>query len=121
MLLKCDEEHSFPQSFQKGKRSGTGRDMHAIFAASKNANGSRGNMPFGMHSKEDKLIEENDYGKIYSNKGNRKTYVPKINAGAIARTTLYVLVAYKGCANPGYFSKDLLPWLIETASTEKVT
>ena len=41
---------------QKGKKSGTGKDMHAIFAASKNANGSRGNMPFGMHSPEDKLI-----------------------------------------------------------------
>ena len=64
--------------------------MHAIFAASKNANGSRGNMPFGMHSPEDKMIEENDYGKIYSSKGNRKTYVPKINTGAIARSTLYL-------------------------------
>ena len=56
-LLKCDEEHSFPQSYQRGSRAGTGRDMHAIFAAFKSANGSRGNIPFGKHSEEQKPIE----------------------------------------------------------------
>lgn len=49
-LEKCDEEHSFPQSYQRGMRAGTGRDMHAIFAAFKSANGSRGNTPFGLYS-----------------------------------------------------------------------
>ncbi len=95
--------------------------MHAIFAASKSANGSRGNMPFGKHSPDDKLIQETEYGKIYVNKGNRKTYIPKLNSGAIARSTLYILTTYKGCANPTYFSKDLLPWLVETAVNEPVT
>jgi len=47
MLVKSNEEHSFPQSFQKGSKAGTGRDMHAIFAADAHVNGSRGNIPFG--------------------------------------------------------------------------
>ena len=57
ILAKCNEEHSFPQSFQKGIKSGTGRDMHAIFATGTSANGSRGNRPFGLVSKNDKLVE----------------------------------------------------------------
>lgn len=52
LLQKCDEEHSFPQSYQRGTKAGTGRDMHAIFAASKSANGSRGNTPFGLYSQK---------------------------------------------------------------------
>ena len=95
--------------------------MHAIFAASKNANGSRGNMPIGMFSPDDKLIEDGKYGQIYSNSTNRKTYVPNINTGTIARTTLYILTCYRGCANPSYFPKGLLPWLIETAASEPVS
>jgi len=112
IIQKCDEEHSFPQSFQRGKKSGTGRDMHAIFAASKNANGSRGNRPFGLFTPDDKLVEETKYGGIYSSGNNRKTFVPFLNQGALARATLYILVCYKGCANPEYFSKGLINWYV---------
>lgn len=56
MLIKANEEHSFPQSFQKGSKAGTGRDMHAIFASDSSVNGSRGNIPFGNKGK---LVEEN--------------------------------------------------------------
>ena len=54
MIAKSNEEHSFPQSFQRGSKAGTGRDMHAIFAADTSANGCRGNTPFGNKGK---LIE----------------------------------------------------------------
>ena len=123
MLEKCDEEHSFPQSYQRGSKAGTGRDMHAIFAASKSANGSRGNTPFGLYSPDQKIIENDDFGINYSaaSKGAPKTYVPKINSGAVARSTLYILVCYQGCANPHYFPKQTLQWLIETASTAPVS
>ena len=102
-LLKCDEEHSFPQSYQKGMRSGTGRDMHGIFAAFKSANGSRGNLPFGVYSEEQKLIHEDENGTIFS--GKPMTYIPKMNSGAVARATLYVLLCYKNCANSNYLPK----------------
>lgn len=52
MLEKANEEHSFPQSYQRGTKMHTGRDMHAIFAASTSANGSRGNTPFGNKGKK---------------------------------------------------------------------
>lgn len=52
MLLKANQEHSFPQSFQRGSKAGTGRDMHAIFASDSHANGSRGNVPFGNKGKK---------------------------------------------------------------------
>ncbi len=51
MLSKSNEEHSFPQSFQRGSKAGTGRDMHAIFASDTSANGCRGNTPFGNKGK----------------------------------------------------------------------
>jgi hypothetical protein len=35
----------------------------------------------------------------------KKTYIPKINSGAVARSTLYILVCYKGCANEKYLPK----------------
>lgn len=54
MVSKANQEHSFPQSFQRGSKAGTGRDMHAIFAADSSVNGSRGNTPFGNKGK---LIE----------------------------------------------------------------
>ena len=55
MFGKANEEHSFPQSFQKGSKAGTGRDMHAIFASDSHVNGSRGNIPFGNKGK---LVEQ---------------------------------------------------------------
>ena len=94
--------------------------MHAIFAASKEANGSRGNTPFGRYSEEQKEIESDELGTTYSGKP-KKTYVPKINSGAVARSTLYILVCYKNSANPSYFPKITLPWLIEQATSSEVT
>jgi endonuclease I len=49
---------------------GTGRDMHAIFAAAKSANGSRGNVPFGNFGK---VVELDQYGTNYQD-GKLKTY-----------------------------------------------
>lgn len=103
-LQKCDEEHSFPQSYQRGSRAGTGRDMHAIFSAGKSANGSRGNTPFGNFGK---LVESDRYGSLYKD-GNLKTYEPTLNSGAVARASLYILVCYKNCANPHYLPKRCL-------------
>jgi len=40
-----------------------------------------------------------------------------MNSGAVARSTLYILLCYKGCANPDYLPKDTLPWVIHTAAT----
>ena len=37
LVEKIDEEHSLPQSFQSGSKSGCGRDMHQIFACTKRA------------------------------------------------------------------------------------
>ena len=81
--------------------------MHAIYAASKSANGSRGNTPFGLYSENQVPIENDDFGTNYSGypKGHKKTYVPKLNSGVVARSTLYVLVCYKGCAHPDYLPK----------------
>ena len=93
--------------------------MHAIFAAFKSANGSRGNTPFGIHSDTQKPIESDDFGTIFS--GKPKTYIPKLNSGAVARATLYILVCYKNCANPSYFPKETLPWLIHEATTTEVS
>ena len=75
--------------------------MHAIFAADSSANGSRGNTPFGNKGK---LVQENESGGVYLFEG-KKYFQPRINAGALARASLYILVCYKGCANPNY-----LPW-----------
>lgn len=117
-LEKCDEEHSFPQSFQQGSRKGTGRDMHAIFAASKHANGSRGNKPFGRISEV--VIRDDERGTVYQGK-DMKSYVPRINAGAVCRSTLYILTCYSGCAAPAKLPQALLNWAIETAASEPVT
>lgn len=114
MLAKANEEHSFPQSFQRGSKAGTGRDMHAIFASDSSINGSRGNIPFGNKGK---LIEENDVGKIYRYEGNRFFY-PKINRGPLARASLYILTCYKGCAHPQYLPKESLEWMVEAAQEE---
>ena len=93
--------------------------MHAIFAAFKSANGSRGNIPFGQYSEEQKPIEKDEYGIILS--GKPKTYIPKINSGAIARATLYILLCYKNCANPEYLPKATLAWLMNEAATTEVS
>lgn len=119
MVEKCDEEHSFPQSFQQGSKKGTGRDMHAIFAASKNANGSRGNKPFGVLT-HGKVVRDDERGTVWEH-GNRKSYVPRMNSGAVARSTLYILTCYRGCAHPDKFPKELLEWAVDTASTEPIT
>jgi endonuclease I len=82
--------------------------MHAIFAAGKSANGSRGNTPFGNFGK---VIEEDRNGKLYRD-GKLKTYEPALNSGAVARAALYILVCYKNCANEGYLPKKCLSWLV---------
>lgn len=104
---RCDEEHSFPQSFQRGSKAGTGKDMHAIYAVSKSANGMRGNMPFGIYSSEQKIIHSNEFGTVFSSVAPvyKKTFIPKLNSGAVARSTLYILITYNGCANESYFPK----------------
>lgn len=86
--------------------------MHAIFSASKSANGCRGNTPFGNFGK---LIYQDKYGKIYKDE-KLQTYEPLINSGAVARASLYILVCYKNCANQDYFPKRCLEWLIKQAS-----
>jgi endonuclease I len=116
-LQKCDEEHSFPQSYQRGSKAGTGRDMHAIFSAGKSANGSRGNTPFGNFGK---LVAEDEYGKTYRD-GKLSTYEPKLNSGAVARASLYVLMCYKNCANENYLPKRCLEWLVKQASETEVS
>lgn len=69
--------------------------MHAIFSAGKSGNGSRGNTPFGNFGK---LVYQDKYGKNYKD-GKLQTYEPKLNCGAVARASLYILVCYKNCAN----------------------
>lgn len=61
------------------------------------------------------MIEEDEYGTIFS--GKPKTYIPKMNQGAVARSTLYILLCYKGCANSSYLPKETLPWLAQIASS----
>lgn len=118
LLVRCDEEHAFPQSYQSGCKKGTGRDMHQIFAASKNANGSRGNKPFGPGPK---LIRDDPRGQVYTLPGGRKSYVPKKNAGAACRATLYVLLAYEKCADPAKFPPGQLAWIVEQATSTDVS
>jgi endonuclease I len=76
--------------------------MHAIFAADAHINGSRGNVPFGNKGK---LIAEDELGRDFIHEG-KKYFEPKINKGALARASLYILACYKGCANPKYLPKD---------------
>ena len=117
-LERCDEEHSFPQSFQQGSRKGTGRDMHAIFAASKHANGSRGNKPFGKISET--VSRDDERGTVYIGNGI-KSYVPRINCGAVCRSTLYIMTCYSNCAAPNKLPQVLLDWAVEMAASEPVT
>ena len=114
MLKKANEEHSFPQSFQKGSKAGTGRDMHAIFAADSHVNGSRGNVPFGNQGE---LVAEDECGGTYR-QGKRRFFQPRLNRGALARASLYILVCYMGCAHPHYLPKESLEWMIEAAQEE---
>jgi endonuclease I len=88
--------------------------MHAIFAACKSANGSRGNTPFGLHSDKQVPLEVDEFGTNFSGtaQNKRKTYIPKLNSGAVARSTLYILVCYKNCANEDYLPKETLKWLV---------
>lgn len=114
MLAKANEEHSFPQSFQRGAKAGTGRDMHAIFASDTSANGCRGNTPFGNKGKK---TAEDPCGETFLFEG-RKYFQPKINRGALARASLYILVCYKGCANRKYLPIESLEWMVEAAQEE---
>jgi endonuclease I len=91
--------------------------MHAIFAASKHANGSRGNTPFGNFGK---CVETDQYGKLFKD-GKLTTYEPTLNSGAVARAALYILTCYKNCANSNYLPKVCLKWLVEKASETEVT
>jgi endonuclease I len=88
--------------------------MHAIFAADTSVNGSRGNVPFGNKGK---LIEENAVGAVYRYE-NMKLFEPKLNKGALARASLYILVCYAGCANSKYLPKESVEWMIEAAQEE---
>lgn len=88
--------------------------MHAIFAADSSANGSRGNTPFGNKGK---VVEEDICGGTYLFEG-RRYFQPRINRGALARASLYILVCYKGCANSKYLPLDSLEWMVEAAQEE---
>lgn len=85
--------------------------MHAIFAADSHANGSRGNVPFGNLGK---IVEEDECGKTFRFQ-NHRFFEPKINKGALARASLYILVCYAGCAHPKYLPKESVEWMIEAA------
>jgi hypothetical protein len=116
LLLKCDEEHCVPQSWQASKTAHTGRDIHQMFAAWKSANGHRGNRPFGVGSA---LKGKSEFGKYFTLEGLSQTmFVPNINQGAVARATLYVLVAYPKSLDRARIPDASLRWLIKTASEE---
>jgi len=119
-IEKCDEEHSVPQSYQAGTKKGCGRDMHQIFAASKNANGARGNAPFGYsNSINDGNKKETEGGVFYD--GKVKSFIPNCNKGAVARSTLYILVTYDKAMNEKKFPKEFLEWIIDQALNDKVS
>ncbi|KRX01020.1 hypothetical protein PPERSA_09626 [Pseudocohnilembus persalinus] len=142
-IMKCDEEHCVPQSYQAGTRKGCGKDMHQIFACEKHANGSRGNKPFGKGVFQDTnlnvkyYIQESESGFVYeySKKMNEnvklneiqeaqkkiKTFYPKNNVGACARATLYILICYSESMNELKFPKNLIPKIIDLACNEPVT
>ena len=88
--------------------------MHAIFAADSSVNGSRGNIPFGNKGK---VVEEDEVGRTYR-QGGQRFFEPRINRGALARASLYILVCYAGCANPHYLPKESVEWMIEAAQEE---
>jgi len=121
VLEPNDEEHSVPQSYQAGTGKGCGKDMHQIFACSKNANGSRGNIPFGFSEliSDAKDFEEKDGGVFY--KGKKKSFIPKFNIGAVCRSTLYIMTTYDKAMNEEKFPKEFLPWIKEKAFEEEVT
>ena len=85
--------------------------MHAIFASDSSVNGSRGNIPFGNKGK---LIKSDLCGDTYMFNG-RRFFDPKINRGALARASLYILVCYKNCANKDYLPFESLEWMIEAS------
>lgn len=119
LLLKCDEEHCVPQSWQASKTAHTGRDIHQMFAAWKSANGHRGNRPFGHGTV---LVEDSNFGKLSSQEGCKQTlFLPHINRGAVARGTLYVLAAYPGALDRGRVPDASLAWLVQAAAREPVT
>lgn len=85
--------------------------MHAIFAANSSVNGSRGNVPFGNQGK---VVAEDDVGQTFLHEG-RRYFEPRINRGALARASLYILVCYKNCANGKYLPKESLHWMVAAA------
>lgn len=126
-LEKCDEEHCFPQSFQARTGKGCGRDLHQMFACIKEANGSRGNVPYGK-TENSKLIKDCFFGSYYDTKikingveEQYKSFVPKLNSGAVCRATLYIMTTYHEATDANRFPRELLNWVIKTAIEEKVT
>lgn len=118
LILKCDEEHCVPQSWQATKTAHTGRDIHQMFAAWKSANGHRGNRPFGDSGQP---IERSEFGELFALQDCRqRLFLPALNRGAVARATLYVLVAYPGALDGGRVPGVSLAWLIRTAAQEPV-
>lgn len=123
MHPKFDEEHSMPQSFQSGTHLHSGRNMHGLFAVSKEANGRRGNKPFGR-TPDAVLTRSDSIGNSFLNSvGGRsfKSFEPNCNKGMVYRAFLGILVAYPGCLNETRMPKVLLPRLIELAASEPVT
>eukprot|EP00929_Paragymnodinium_shiwhaense_P061350 TRINITY_DN30632_c0_g2_i3.p1 TRINITY_DN30632_c0_g2~~TRINITY_DN30632_c0_g2_i3.p1 ORF type:complete len:391 (-),score=53.82 TRINITY_DN30632_c0_g2_i3:126-1229(-) len=120
LLAKCNEEHCFPQSWQACKAH-TGRDNHHIFATHSSVNGLRGNMPFGDAGD---VVESGDWGekRLYDENGIRqKFFLPAQNRGALARATLYVIVAYPGALDRTRMPLQSLEWLKRAATTEPVS
>lgn len=118
-VLKCNEEHSIPQSWHAGSSASIGADMHVIFCCGISANSFRKNKPFG--SREDCVAEEGIGGKIFTLENNFQVYEPSYNSGAMARAVLYSLIAYPNQVHENLFPRSCLPWLIRKAVTEEVS
>jgi len=118
-LEKSNEEHCLPQSWHEGSLTHPGADMHQLFASGISANSFRKNLPFGQGHRP---VEEKEGGTIYPEAGGLPSvFLPRFNHGACARATLYIFVTYKVSVHPERFSKECLPWLIQTATNEPVT
>lgn len=117
LVERCNEEHSFPQSWQAIKAH-TGRDNHHIFAAATSVNGLRGNMPFGDAGE---VVEEGDWGQKRMLPSGKKLFTPAHNQGALARASLYILVAYPGALDSSKLPPESLEWLIRKAQEDPLS
>lgn len=116
---KCDEEHSMPQSYQSGSKKGTGRDLHQMFACTKNANGSRGNKAFGLFE-DSKISNEKSFGTFYKTTIDSKeitTFIPKYNLDVVCRASLYIFTTYDAAIDRKKIGEKLLNFIKKSAQT----